>query len=120
MYRRIREQFGVRAKFGPVRDPAIPAAGEADVKLITDDVDLDADVDGAISAPGALSAPGGGALSALGYEEVVREDETFGIMRGGAGAVAKEEGVVGYTAQNTDNLPELVDLIEDEEDIGWV
>ena len=108
VYRRIKKQFGVRAKVGSVRDPAIPAVGEADVMLITDDLDLDADVGGAIRAFGALSA--------FGEEEVVREDEALGIMRGGVGVVAKEGRVVGDTHQNTNKLPDLVDLIEDEED----
>lgn len=38
----------------------------------------------------------------------------LGIMRGGAEAVTKEEGVVGDIHQNHGHLPDLVDLTEDE------
>ena len=123
---RTKKQFGVRAKAGPVRDPAIPAAGEVDVKHISDHVDLGADIDGVIRTPSVISTPDGaisapGALSALGGEEVVREETTLGIMRGGAGAVTKEEGVAGDICQNNEHLPELVDLIEDEaENDGFI
>ena len=68
VYRRIKKQFGVKAKAGPIRDPAIPAAGDVDINPVSDDVDLDAD-NCAIRVPGAISAPDGvistpGAISA--------------------------------------------------------
>ena len=110
VYRRVKKQFGVRAKAGPVRDPAIPAAGEADRDPIIDNLDLDADV-GAVSAPGVISTPVPDAIRAP--DEVVTEEETLGIMRGDARAVTKEEG--GDTPQDT-NLPDLVDITGGEED----
>ena len=116
VYRKIKKQFGVKAKAGPIRDPAIPAAGETDRRPITDDVDLEADI-GAINAPGVISTPDGvigapGAISAPGDKRVVTEDETLGIMRGDARTVTKEER--RDTHQNAENLPDLVDLTRDE------
>ena len=44
--RRVKKQLGEKAKAGPCRDQAIPAAGEVDNGTVIDDnIDLDADVE---------------------------------------------------------------------------
>ena len=118
--------MGAKAKAGPCRDPAIPAAGIVDGGPISDDIALGADV-GAIIAPGAISAPDGvirtpGALSAPEDERVVIEEEALGTMRGGdARAVRKDEREIGGTHQHAQYLPDLVDLIEGEaENDGYI
>ena len=60
--RRAKKQQGERARAGPVRDPAIPAGGVADISPVTDD-DLGLDLDVPTE-----------------YDEALREDETLGIL----------------------------------------
>ena len=87
----MEKQPGEKAKAGPIRDPATPAAGVADGNPITDDIDLDVDVDGVVSAFG-------GVICTPGEDRVATEEEILGIMLGGdAGVVTKAEKEIGYT-----------------------
>ena len=71
----MEKQLGQKAKAGPCRDPAIPAAGVVDGDQMIDDIDLDKDVS---------------------KDRVITEDETLGVLRG-EGAVATKEEKEGDT-----------------------
>ena len=81
--RRRKKELGQKVQAVPCRDLAIPAAGIADGGPITDDVDLDLGVDGAISAPGAVSAPVG--------DQAIIDEDAFGMLRFGNSVATKEE-----------------------------
>ena len=100
MCRRFKKQFGVKAKAGPIQDQATPAAGVVDGDPISDDIGLDADVDGFISAfDGVIRTPGvistfGSAISTP-EDRAATEREFLGTRRrGDAGVVTK--GGEGY------------------------
>ena len=81
----MKKSFGEQEEAGPRREFATPAAGAADVVIITDD-DLGLDVDVAQDS-GAFGAP----QVEDEDSKVVIEDEALGIFKGLGRAATKEE-----------------------------
>ena len=95
--RRRKIELGERAKSGPVRDPAIPAAGVRESEPVTTDLNLDGDVqtnDNVIVRD---------------TDDVVHdEDEPLGILGTiGRGAVTKEERRSEVPTNSIQNPPLL-------------
>ena len=97
--RRKKIELGEKSKAGPIRDPAVAAAGTADVKPVSDDLDLDVDVPTVYDGDNEDTYDG--------TDRVVTEDETLGILRGlGRGNAVTKEERSDEVPPNNQNLPQ--------------
>ena len=110
--RRLEKELGERAKAGPCRDPAIFAAGRADLRpIIDDDLGLDADVRFEV-----------GARTPAEEEEdrATIEEETPGIRKNLGRVVTKEEeehdNAVPPASQTSQEELHIIDPTEDLQD----